>query len=171
MDNNQDSQKSRRSRICPHIEKYHVQRRVLEQTSTYLKKFGQNQSEALVFWAGWIDEECHAHVTACKIPHDINWGGGVRVELDGMLQLMDELVKEDLVLLAQVHSHPGDFGHSYGDDLTASSYKKGYISIVVPNWGLIDLKDLSRCYVHEYEQNWQWKLLDKEEVIDRFKVE
>lgn len=171
MKNGKQKTKSRRSRICPHIEKYYIKRNVLDETSDYLKKYGKRKSEALVFWAGWLDEKCEAHVTVCKIPNDINWGGGVRVELDGMLQLMDELIIDDLILLAQVHSHPGDHGHSYGDDLTASSYKKGYISIVVPNFGLIDLQDLSRCYVHEYEQNWKWKLLDETEMKDRFKIE
>ena len=168
---NNTEQKNRRSRICPSIGRYYIRREVLEQTSRHLKKYGKEQSESLVFWAGWVDEECNAHVTDCKIAKDINWKLGVRVELDGMLQLMDELIKEDLILLAQVHSHPGDFGHSYGDDLTASSYRKGYISIVVPNWGLIVLEDLSRCYVHEYEKNWEWKLLDKKEVRERFRVE
>lgn len=164
-------QKNRRSRICPEIKKYHVQKHVLNETSKHLKKYGKKESESLVFWAGWLDEKCEAHVTSCKIPLDVKWGLGVRVDLNGMLKLMDELVKEDLILLAQVHSHPGDFGHSHGDDLTASSYRKGYISIVVPDWGLIDLPDLSRCYVHEYDQNWQWRLLDEEEVKERFKIE
>lgn len=166
-----DNQKPRRTRICPSIDKYYIRRDVLQQTSEHLKKYGRKESEALVFWAGWLDEKCNAYVTSCKIPPNTNWGGGVRVELDGMLALMDELVKDDLLLLAQVHSHPGDFGHSYGDDLSASSYRKGYISIVVPNYGLIDLKDLSRCYVHEYAQNWEWKLLDEKEVRERFKIE
>jgi len=170
MTNNNSKLKNRRSRVCPSISKYHIQKNVLSQTSEHLKKFGKKKSEALVFWAGWLDEKCEAHVTSCKIPENINWGGGVKVELDGMLQLMNELVKEDLILLAQIHSHPGDFGHSYGDDLSAASYRKGYVSIVVPNYGLIKLQDLSSCYVHEYDQNWKWSLLNEKEVRDRFKI-
>ena len=171
MNRNYAQQNNRRSRICPEIKKYHIKKAVLNETSKHLKKYGKKESESLVFWGGWLDENCEAHVTACKIPNDVKWGLGVRVDLDGMLKLMDELIKDDLILLAQIHSHPGDFGHSYGDNLTASSYRRGYISIVVPNWGLIDLLDLSRCYVHEYERNWRWTLLEKEEVKERFKIE
>lgn len=166
-----NGQQNRRSRFCPEIQVYHIRKDVLEQSSKHLKKYGKKRSEALVFWAGWLDERCEAHITNCKVPLNINWGGGVRVELDGMLKLMDELVNEDLLLLAQVHSHPGDFGHSHGDDRMAASYRRGFVSIVVPNYGLKDLKDLSECYVHEYEGSWEWRLLDKDEVERRFRIE
>lgn len=162
---------SRRSRSCPEVTMYYVQKDVLKRTSKHFKKYGMRRSEALVFWAGWLDEKCKAHVVSSKIPQNINWGEGVRVELDGMLKLMDELISEDLLLLAQVHSHPGDFGHSPGDDRSAASYKQGFVSVVVPNYGLKDLSDLSRCYVHEYVGNWEWRLLGKQEVEARFKVE
>jgi hypothetical protein len=162
---------SRRSRVCPEVKRYHIGKNILTQTEQHLKKYGRKRSEALVFWAGWLDKKCEAHVTTCKIPRNINWGMGVRVELDGMLELMDELIAEDLVLLTQVHSHPGDFGHSHGDEKTAASYKKGFVSIVVPNFGLVDLNDLSECYVYEYSDNWDWRRIEGNELMERFRIE
>jgi len=170
-DHDNNSVKKDRSKICTEITKYFIPKDILEQTSEHLRKYGKKRSEALLFWAGWSDEKCNAHVTTCEIPKNINWKEGVRVELDGMLDLIDELIKEDLILLAQIHSHPGDFGHSYGDERMAASYRRGYVSIVVPNFGLISLTDLSECYVYEYEENWRWRLLDSKEVEERFKIE
>lgn len=161
----------RREKICHNISCYHIKKEILEQTSKHLQKFGKQQSEGLVFWVGYLDEKCDAHITGCKFPENENWKLGVSVDLQSMMKIIDELIKEDLVLLAQVHSHPGNFGHSCGDDLSASSYRTGFISIVVPNWGLIELNDLSKCFVHEYQKDWKWKLLSKEEVTRRFKID
>jgi len=95
----------------------------------------------------------------------------VRLTSRFLLKLSDELQKRDLLLLAQVHSHPGNFGHSYGDECKATSYRIGFVSIVVPEFALKETDDLSKCYVYEYEGNWKWRLLKSSEVSQRFVIE
>ena len=166
------SEKSRRSRLVECIRQYYIPRDLFEKSMKVLRKRGRRRQEGIVLWAGAVTPNAEeAYVMSFIVPKRGHWGGGVRLDSKVLLKLSEELEKRDLLLLAQVHSHPGDFGHSLGDEERAVSYRLGFVSIVVPNFALIDIRDLSVCYVYEYVGNWKWKLLKSNEVTSRFIIE
>jgi len=166
------SNSPRRSRLVQSIKRYYLPRDLFEKTIKALRKRGQQKQEGLVLWAGAASSDAEeAYVLSCIIPKRGHWGGGVRLNSRCLLKLSDELQKRDLLLLAQVHTHPGNFGHSLGDEYKATSYRIGFVSIVVPGFALKETGDLSKCYVYEYEGNWKWRLLEHSEVSQRFVIE
>lgn len=162
----------RRSRLVQFIKRYYLPRDLFERTMKVLRKRGLRKQEGLVLWAGAPSLNAEeAYVLSCIIPKRGHWGGGVRLNSRFLLTLSDELQRRDLLLLAQVHSHPGNFGHSPGDEYKATSYRIGFVSIVFPWFALKETSDLSKCYVYEYEGNWKWRLLKNSEVSQRFVIE
>jgi len=157
--------------IPERIERYFIRADVLEETSVYFKQKGRIRHEAYVFWAGSVPNTIDAYITCCIIPRVRTAPGRVFVGLEKLLEINRELVKREIVLLCQLHTHPGDFGHSTGDERQAASYRLGFISIVVPNYGRQGLMSLKRCYVYEYIGNWSWRLMKNNEVAQRFIVE
>jgi len=166
------SNKPRRTRLVKFIKCYYIPRDLFEASIKVLRKRGCRKQEGLVLWAGASSPNAEeAYVISYIIPRRGHWGGGVRLDTRVLLKLSEELEKRDLLLLAQVHTHPGNFGHSLGDEKRAISYRIGYISIVVPNFALSDTGDLSTCYVYEYMGNWKWKLVKSDEIASRFVIE
>ena len=166
------SNKPRRTRLVKFIKRYYIPRDLFEASIKVLRKRGCRKQEGIVLWAGAPSPNGEeAYVVSYIVPRRGHWGGGVRLDTRMLLKLSEELEKRDLLLLAQVHTHPGNFGHSLGDEKRALSYRLGYISMVVPNFALSDTRDLSTCYVYEYMGNWKWKLLNSNEVASRFVVE
>jgi hypothetical protein len=164
--------KPRRKRLVKFIKRYYIPRNLFEASIKVLKKRGCRKQEGIVLWAGAPSPNGEeAYLVSFIVPRRGHWGGGVRLDTRVLLNLCEELEKRDLLLLAQVHTHPGDFGHSLGDERRALSYRIGYISVVIPNFALHDIHDLSTCYVYEYVGNWKWKLLKRNEVVSRFVVE
>jgi len=166
------SDRPRRTRFVEFIKRYYIPRDLFEASIKVLKKRGCRKQEGLVLWAGAPSPNAEeAYVVSYVVPRRGHWGGGVRLDTRFLLKLSEELEKRDLLLLAQIHTHPGNFGHSFGDEKRALSYRLGYISIVVPNFALHDVRDFSTCYVYEYTGNWKWKLLKSDEITSRFVME
>ncbi|MFB6077128.1 MAG: hypothetical protein ABEK12_03290, partial [Candidatus Nanohaloarchaea archaeon] len=74
-------------------------------------------------------------------------------------------------VLAQVHSHPGVARHSPVDEEKAVSFHEGFVSIVVPDFGETPVYDLRDCGVYVYSATDGWRLLDDDEIKDRFVIE
>lgn len=163
---------SRRSRLVTFISRYYIPRHLFDKSIKVLQKRGRHKQEGLVLWAGAPSPNAEeAYIVSYIVPKRGHWGGGVKLDARTLLKLSEELEKRDFLLLAQVHSHSGDFGHSWGDEKRATSFRLGYISIVVPNFALSDIHNLSMCYVYEYKGNWKWRLLKRNEVAARFVIE
>jgi len=164
--------KPRRTRLAAFIERYYIPRYLFERSIEVLRKRGRVKQEGLVLWAGAtaINAE-EAYVLSLIVPRRGHWGGGVRLGIETLLKLSKELEKRDLQLLAQVHTHPRNFGHSLGDENMATSFRLGYLSIVIPDFALVEVRDLSTCYVYEYQGNFKWRLLENDEIDQRFVIE
>jgi hypothetical protein len=98
-----------------------------------------------------------------------SWPHGVQLSFQQMIRLTEVLASNDMVLLAQVHNHPGSLPHSFGDEKNPASHQAGYISIVVPDMGLQSI-DLQRCLVYEYQSHLRWRELAEEEKSQLFKI-
>lgn len=153
------------------VEVYYVPRCVLEVTHTHLKERGRKGEEGYVFWVGAFGQNGDCLVTGCLIPKVSSSHGGVRIPPEKMAAIAHEVRKRDLLIVAQVHSHPGRFGHSTVDEVKAVSCRRGFVSIVVPDLAQQRNLDLTQCLVYEYLTNGEWRMLPLGEIVDRFVVE
>lgn len=161
----------RRSQPLPPIHIYNFFQCIWSRGIKELAHWGKKRWEGLVLFGGHAGPiERSALVTTCLIPKKGHWGGGVRLGTDDFISLTTTLRELDLHLLAQMHSHPGDFGHSPGDELLATCFRKGFISIVVPSYAQQDRILPADCYIYEYIGDWKWRLLTKDEVSERIGI-
>lgn len=153
--------------VAPKI--FYIPRYLFDETIKFLRSKGRIGHEGYIFWAGSTEAD-RAYVTTCLIPQVPTYRGRVHVDSAKMLAIQDELINRDLVLLCQIHTHPGDFGHSQGDEENAASFHEGFVSIVVPNFAKLRIR-LADCYVYQYDLESGWSSLSKEEIEGRFVIE
>lgn len=146
-----------------------IPRRVFKKTFEELRQWGKKRYEGLVLWIGQL-EGSRSIVQDILVPDAEFWGGGVRLQQGDLLKLVRELADRNLILLAQLHTHPGNFGHSFGDERSAISYRLGYVSIVVPNYARKEHADLRRCHVYLYEGNLRWRKLSASQISRQFRL-
>lgn len=112
--------------------------------------------EGLVFWAGLQDGDLAAFTTVV-IPEADHSAQGVFVQEPAYGRAVAEAKRAGVVLLAQVHSHPGaDARHSDGDDDLIIMPFEGMLSIVVPSYG-IGWERMTEAKVHQFHAR-QWNL-------------
>ena len=143
---------------------------VLKQTVELLQRSGTAAEvhEGVAYWAGhW--SSAGPIVTTCIAP-------AAKATLDSFetssytnARVVAYLAGADLVLVGQVHSHPGSFvGHSHGDDERALMPYEGFLSIVVPHYGRRGMMPLTVCGVHVFESG-RFRRMGEAEVESRFR--
>lgn len=132
-----------------------------------VRSYAPLRSEALVFWSGLVAGDS-LQVTGLLLPHHRPQGGCVRLTDVESRWVLRTLHERDEKLIAQVHSHPGDAFHSWGDDQGAASFHPGYLSVVVPRLGR-GVTALEECEVLEFEDG-KFIPLSKVDIARRFRI-
>lgn len=163
---------AQKTRLKPtKLDQFIISPSVMKETQEHLMAFGQQQKEALVFWSGKLVGNTQANITRVIIPRRTFSTAVYATVSSQELQRIRKILKENNeFLFVQVHSHPGEAFHSQTDDENAISYKKGFVSIVVPSYGSGPFKDLTYCKVYEYDGGGDWKSLRFGEIRVRFVV-
>ena len=151
-----------------YIKQFKITQNVIDQTKAFMIKMGNKRKEGLVFWSGNIDNDT-AKIKTMICPTNISSSIHAQTNGKGLRQIFDMLRKNNEFLFIQVHSHPGCAFHSSIDCNEAISFKKGFISIVVPFYGE-NMEDLNSWAIFEYAANSKWRQLEAEEKSKRFKV-
>lgn len=134
---------------------------VVDQTREALVSFAlagirDRGHEGLVFWAGLQDGGLAAFTTVV-IPEADHSAQGVFVQEAAYGRAVAEAKRAGVVILAQVHSHPGaDARHSDGDDDLIIMPFEDMLSIVVPNYG-VGWQRMTEPKVHQFRDR-RWKL-------------
>ena len=119
------------------VKRFAVPRDIVDAVQEELRRAGHLHCEGVGFWAGRIVGNV-ATVMASIVPAQNAgaMGGGLAVMVTGeeLFRMNVWLHKNDLRLLAQLHSHPGDAYHSETDDELAVVTQAGTLSIVVPDF-------------------------------------
>jgi proteasome lid subunit RPN8/RPN11 len=142
----------------------YIHEAVLEPTLCALQQFRDERSahEGVVYWAG----KTHADewiVTTCIVPEAITTCGSFRTTAASNAHVVALLAAADLVLLAQVHSHPGSaVDHSAGDDRDALMPYESFLSVVVPHYGRTTLWPMKHCGIHRFEKGRFHRLTNRE---------
>jgi len=90
-------------------------------------------------------------VTSVVRPRQQNTLGSFFVSSEANADIAVWLCARKLKLLAQLHTHPGEYvGHSDGDNLGASLAFQGFYSLVVPNYGRSGILPLNQCGIHVF---------------------
>ncbi len=124
----------------------------------HLRLAGRKRLEGVVLFAGRLEEQdseifC---VEETIVPKQLSMSleEGLLYAVDGeeLHRINVHLHEHKMMLIAQLHSHPGSAYHSQTDDNYAIITKTGGLSIVVPNFGMDDI-DTSLWAVYRLDKN------------------
>lgn len=121
-------------------------------TEELLRSYGGAEDhEGIVYWAG-VTADCRAIVLTAASPTANTSRGSFATGVRANTDLVIELDRRGLHLVAQAHSHPGpDVCHSRGDDSGALVKYDGFWSLVVPNYAKQGLRDMRAVGVHLFQ--------------------
>lgn len=119
------------------ITRFDVSKACLDATYRLLRRAGRGGYEGVVLWPGRRDGP-RISIEEALVPRQTvfrsEYGLGYRVDEDELARIADHLADNQLVLPAQVHSHPGEAYHSEADDTDPIVATLGGLSIVVPDF-------------------------------------
>jgi hypothetical protein len=143
---------------------------VLSETERLLRSYGGAEDhEGIVYWGG-IETPAGAVALTALSPTAATTWGSFRTEASANTDLVLTLACHELSLVAQVHSHPGDWvDHSDGDDAGALVRFEGFWSLVVPRFARAGLQPLHRVGIHLFEDG-TFRRLGWEAVTARVRV-
>jgi hypothetical protein len=136
---------------------------VLDHTELMLRQHGTAGEEGFGVWAGTLAGG-DAFVSTLVVPR-VESAGGYHGEIspETAATVFERLDTLDLVPIAQIHSHPRDAFLSHIDAQRPFVGVRGFLSIIVPSFGFVDLADVSLWRVYEFERREQWRELDQAE--------
>jgi hypothetical protein len=160
------------AQIPPTLTTYTVSSTVLQETWDFLRERGGKEVEAVVLWAGIVNDASTATVLAAIPPAQIAYrseeGLAVEVPQEALSKLLVALPL-GVHILVRVHSHPTDAFHSTLDDTNMLISHDRAISIVVPDFARGPVA-LSSCSVNELRNPGGWIELSAAAVRERFRI-
>lgn len=152
------------------FERVYIPSLVIDHTELVLRQAGSCGEEGFVLWAGTLAAG-HAHVSSLVVP-SINAGARHgEVSADTTARLLNGLDERDLVAIAQLHTHPREAFLSPTDRIRPLVAIPGFLSIVIPNFGFVDLADIAMWSAHEFGGGHSWRDLDHAEQARRFIID
>lgn len=136
---------------------------VLDHTELMLRQHGSAGEEGFGVWAGTLAAG-DAFISTLIVPR-VEAAGGYHGEIspETAASVFEQLDTLDLVPIAQIHSHPREAFLSHIDAQRPFVGVRGFLSIIVPSFGFIDLADVRLWRVYEFERREQWRELDQAE--------
>jgi proteasome lid subunit RPN8/RPN11 len=133
---------------------------------SFLRKAGEKSFEAVALFAGVIDGP-KAKITEVILPEQTSYklksGLMYAVEGDELHRINVWLYKNNIKLIAQIHSHPTEAYHSETDDEFPIISTVGGLSIVVPNFA-VDKLNYSDWAFYRLSESATWDELDVDTV-------
>lgn len=146
--------------------KFVISKHLIMQTIEVLR--ARKNQEELVFWAGRQLGELTIFLSVVA-PKTERTAQSVFVSEKEAGIASKAARKNNVVILAQIHSHPGRYTwHSDGDDHLILFPYEGMLSIVVPSYG-VNAEALSQFSVHQF-QNGKWILCTQGSVEKNLQV-
>lgn len=113
----------------------HISHDGIVHTLRHLQEAGQRGIECIVLWLG-REEGSMIYVEQVRLPAQMARADVFRIPPASMRALLTELSAKQLMIAAQVHSHPFEAFHSKADDAWAIVRHLDALSLVVPDFAL-----------------------------------
>jgi proteasome lid subunit RPN8/RPN11 len=117
------------------MRRVHVTDDQIGQTLRHLQQAGSHGTECLVLWLGRSDAD-GVSVQAVYRPDQMALADVFRIPPASMRALLEALSERELMIAAQVHSHPYEAFHSKADDAWAIVRHVDALSLVLPDFAL-----------------------------------
>lgn len=134
--------------------RYRLENGVLEETFRHFRACGRGHSECQALWlSSWSQPDLITKVVHPK--HDAHFGGFV-LDDAWLSAFWLELGESNMGIRVQVHTHPGESFHSPTDDEFPIIHSIGFLSLVIPNFGLgpIGFED---AYLTKIQPDGRWQ--------------
>lgn len=143
---------------------------LIKLTEIHLRKAGVVQKEGFLLWAGTLSQEI-AFVSTIVAP-EVESGafhGSLSSEIAASCH--EHLDSRDLIPIAQVHSHPEKAFLSAIDARRPFLLIPGFLSIIIPDFGFVDMTNTDLWSVHQYLSNSRWAELRSPEKADQIIID
>ena len=107
---------------------------VLTATFEQFRSCGDGRRECIVYWCA--DTSTPEVLARVVHPDHTAAGGGYEVDDAWIMKFFVSLHRRQETVRVQIHTHPGWAGHSWIDDAYALVPAAGFMSLVVPDFGL-----------------------------------
>lgn len=155
------------------VKKVLVPQRMISAGHDVLRAAGRAQLEGMVLWAGTLAGPT-VQVTELIVPQQrgLRTADGVCVIVDGdeLHRLNVHLFERQLLLIAQLHSHPGRAYHSKTDDNYAVATNIGCFSLVIPDFAVRPFS-LDECAVYRLGDSGSWDEVDPSQLPNQLVIE
>lgn len=141
---------------------------ILDKTFSFLQKYGHQRLESHALWVG-KEEKDTFQITDVWYPDQESTSINYEVSEDEEFKINVRLYNENMTIIAQIHTHPGDAFHSSLDDEGSALSLPGSLSVVIPDFGFIESTNIDYWEVFQYI-NEKWKHISKKEVKKTFKI-
>lgn len=144
---------------------------VVAELDRLLPSYGDGDDHEGILYLGGLElPGVGAIVAVALAPEAKTSRGSFATDLMANTAVVTALGDLGLVLVGQIHSHPGEWvDHSDGDDDGALVRFEGYWSIVVPSFAARGVRPLSQCGVHVFTRG-TFRRLTVEAVNKRVRV-
>jgi len=156
----------------PPLERWDLPGAALEQAHREFQIDGSQGNEGIMLWLG------RREIGVAVITHCVLVRGKLAIKEPDLLQLEPALLNDitiaattrKIVLLGQIHSHPGTFV-----DLSDTDHRYGFkfpdfLSIVAPHYGLKRPESLFDYGVHVYDYGVGYRRLEGKEIQRRLNI-
>ena len=128
---------------------------MLEETFKHFRQCGDGRDECQILWlSSWDKSEAISKVVHPK--HAAHRGGFLCSMTAGSTTFGWSWSDTNMGIRFQVHTHPGEAFHSKTDDDYPIIHKPGFLSLVIPGFGLgpVGFKD---AYLTEIQSDGRWQ--------------
>lgn len=153
------------------VGRMHVPSLVIDQTEAMLRRHGLGGEEGIGIWAGTVSAG-DGFVSTLVLPavsEEGRYHGEISEET--MASVIATLDRADLVAIAQIHSHPRGAYLSSVDAERPALAVPGFLSVVVPAFGFVDVADVSTWAAYEFRGGGEWHELGPGERAKRLIVD
>jgi hypothetical protein len=134
---------------------------VLAQTFEHFRDCGRGRRECVVYWTGPTDSP--GLVDGVVHPLHRSAGGGYEVDSTWVTSFFLELRRQRKHARVQVHTHPHHASHSWIDDQFALVPAPGFLSLVIPDFGIGDVS-LRNAHLVRTNQRCEWSEIPLSEI-------
>jgi hypothetical protein len=143
---------------------------VVDHTELILRQAGTCGDEGFVVWAGSLAGD-DAYVSSIIVPKLSVGGAHSKVSAETTARLLEALDERDLVPIAQLHTHPRRAFLSDTDATRPIVAVPGFLSIIIPDFGFVNLTDTGTWSVHAFRGAGRWHELTADERGRRFIID